>query len=103
VVLRVGDGCTKLSSFPVLKGQILNCRSFILEGLLTVIVAILSYFCVWDEPATASFLTEDEKEALLDALQPVRIGPSTNPQLGHGHSFKWKHVAAALVDWQVGS
>jgi hypothetical protein len=68
-----------------------------------VFVAVVSYLCVWDEPATARFLTEDEKEALLCALQPVRREPSTTPQLGHGHSFKWKHVAAALVDWQVGS
>lgn len=66
-----------------------------------MIVASISFFCVWDEPATANFLTEHEKEALLGALQPARIAPSTNPQLGHGHSFKWKQVMAALVDWQV--
>ncbi|KAJ5390513.1 uncharacterized protein N7496_001581 [Penicillium cataractarum] len=74
---------------------------FILEGMLTVIVAIISFFYVWDEPATANFLTDHEKEALLDALQPTRIAQSTNPQLGHGHSFKWKQVMAALLDWQA--
>ncbi|KAJ5692979.1 hypothetical protein N7462_002402, partial [Penicillium macrosclerotiorum] len=74
---------------------------FILEGLFTVIVAVVSYFFVWDEPATASFLSDHEKNALLNALQPIRTESSTTAQLGHGHSFKWKHVRAALVDWQV--
>lgn len=93
-------------SYPLAPLLELRCSlfgSFILEGLLTVIIAVVSYFCVWDEPATANFLTEHEKEALLTALRPVHIGPSTNPQLGHGRSFKWKHAAAALVDWQVGN
>jgi hypothetical protein len=79
----------------------LTCYSFILEGLLTVVVAVLSYFLVWDEPAAATFLSEHEKRVLLDALNYTQTETSTAPQLGNEHSFKWKHVVDALLDWQV--
>ncbi|KAJ6114822.1 hypothetical protein N7486_000600 [Penicillium sp. IBT 16267x] len=74
---------------------------FILEGILTVVVAAASYFFVWDEPATATFLTEDEKKVILDALRYTHTETSTNAQLGSEHSFKWKHVTDAVLDWQA--
>lgn len=79
----------------------LTIDSFILEGILTVLVAAVSYFFVWDEPATATFLTEDEKKVILDALRYPQTETSTNAQLGSEHSFKWKHVTEAILDWQV--
>ncbi|OGE50220.1 hypothetical protein PENARI_c018G00842 [Penicillium arizonense] len=74
---------------------------FILEGLLTVVVAVFSFFLVWDEPATAAFLSEHEKRILLDALNYTQTETSTAPQLGNKHSFKWKHFVDALLDWQT--
>ncbi|KAJ5991465.1 hypothetical protein N7522_011672 [Penicillium canescens] len=74
---------------------------FILEGLLTVVVAVFSFFLVWDEPATATFLSEHEKRVLLDALNYTQTETSTAPQLGNKHSFKWKHFVDALLDWQT--
>ncbi|KAJ5930445.1 hypothetical protein N7466_005938, partial [Penicillium verhagenii] len=74
---------------------------FILEGILTVIVAAASYFFVWDEPATATFLTEAEKRVILDALNCPQTETSPNAQLGSEQSFKWKHVTDAVFDWQV--
>ncbi|KAJ6089035.1 hypothetical protein N7499_003882 [Penicillium canescens] len=74
---------------------------FILEGLLTVVVAVFSLFLVWDEPATATFLSEREKRVLLDALNYTQTETSTAPQLGNKHSFKWKHFVDALLDWQT--
>lgn len=81
----------------------LTIDSFILEGILTVLVAAVSYFFVWDEPATATFLTEDEKKVILDALRYPQTETSTDAQLGSEHSFKWKHVTDAILDWQVRS
>jgi hypothetical protein len=68
---------------------------------LTVVVAVFSFFLVWDEPATATFLSEYEKRVLLDALNYTQIETSTAPQLGNEHSFKWKYAVDALLDWQV--
>ncbi|KAL4779889.1 major facilitator superfamily domain-containing protein [Aspergillus varians] len=74
---------------------------FILEGILTVLVALASFWLVWDEPATATFLSDHEKCILLERLNYAQAGPSINPQLGSKHSFKWKHVRAAIMDWQT--
>lgn len=42
---------------------------FILEGLLTVIVAISAYFLLYDYPDTAKFLTEREREFIIWRLK----------------------------------
>jgi hypothetical protein len=76
-------------------------NSFILEGILTVVVAVLSYMFVWDEPQSATFLSEHEKAVLLELLNDTGTTVSANPQLGHSHSFEWRHVKAAILDWQV--
>lgn len=64
-------------------------------------MAVFAFFLVWDEPATATFLLDQEKAILLEALNYTQTETSTDPQLGNEHSFKWKHVAAAIFDWQV--
>jgi hypothetical protein len=79
----------------------LTMCSFILEGILTVVAASFSYLLVWDEPATATFLTEEEKNVILKALNPIQTEVSMSPQLGSQQSAKWVHIKAALSDWQV--
>ncbi|KAJ5980376.1 hypothetical protein N7481_007674 [Penicillium waksmanii] len=74
---------------------------FILEGILTVVAASFSYLLVWDEPATATFLTEEEKNIILKALNPIQTEVSMSPQLGSEQSAKWVHIKAALSDWQA--
>lgn len=76
-------------------------NSFILEGILTVLVAALSYLFVWDEPQSATFLSEQEKAVLLEMLNDTGTSVAANPQLGHSHSFEWRHVKAAILDWQT--
>lgn len=56
---------------------------------------------MWDEPATTTFLSDEEKRIVLEALNYTPTEVSSTPQLGNEHSFKWKHVAAAILDWQV--
>lgn len=63
---------------------------FILEGLVTVVVSILSYFFMYDYPETASFLTTDEKEWLIQTIK--------EDQVGLAKGFKWKFLFQALRD-----
>ncbi|KAF4967994.1 hypothetical protein FSARC_4555 [Fusarium sarcochroum] len=81
---------------------------FILEGLLTFIVAVAAYGLVQDEPATCKFLSEDDKRVLLalihnitaDHNATVENAPATT--LGNeGNAGRWTHVIAALKDWQT--
>ena len=41
----------------------------ILEGILTVIVAVIAYFTLFDFPETASFLTEEERAFVVYRLK----------------------------------
>ncbi|KAJ7071997.1 major facilitator superfamily domain-containing protein [Mycena amicta] len=42
---------------------------FLLEGLATILVAFASYFYMYDYPATASFLTEEERAEIVQMLK----------------------------------
>ncbi|CCO31097.1 putative transporter C1002,16c [Rhizoctonia solani AG-1 IB] len=66
---------------------------FILEGILTVIVAVAAYWLVPNWPERASFLTESEKARL--------IARSKHDSAGVSEEFKWKYVREALADHLV--
>ncbi|KAI5866520.1 MFS general substrate transporter [Durotheca rogersii] len=76
---------------------------FILEGLVTVVVAVISFFVLHDFPETASFLTEEERAFVLFRLkyQGQREGNSGQPQVAEADEFKWKYVLDAFKDWQI--
>ncbi|KAL2850363.1 major facilitator superfamily domain-containing protein [Aspergillus pseudodeflectus] len=74
---------------------------FLLEGMLTVIVAIAAFWLVWDDPKTATFLTEREKDILLASLSYTAAGSTTDTQTSNEHSSHWKQVKAAIFDWQT--
>jgi hypothetical protein len=76
-------------------------KSFLLEGMLTVVVAIAAFWLVWDNPKTATFLTEREKDILLASLSYTAAGSTTDTQTSNEHSSHWKQVKAAIFDWQV--
>ncbi|KDQ21635.1 hypothetical protein BOTBODRAFT_26067 [Botryobasidium botryosum FD-172 SS1] len=42
---------------------------FLLEGIVTVLVAIIAYFVMEDYPETATFLTEDERHFVVERLK----------------------------------
>ncbi|KAI5118029.1 hypothetical protein M0805_004894 [Coniferiporia weirii] len=65
---------------------------FILEGLFTVLVAIASFWMVQDFPDTAGFLTEDERNFIIDRLQ------ADQQFSAGGEAFKMKHVWQGLSD-----
>ncbi|KAL6302068.1 MFS general substrate transporter [Sparassis latifolia] len=63
---------------------------FLLEGIVTVLVALISYFCMYDFPETATFLTPAERTWLIDTLKADNTG------LAKG--FKWDFLFQALKD-----
>ena len=64
------------------------------EGLLTVTDSIAAYFFVYDYPATAKFLTPDEREYVIARLK----GDSDAAQ---EEEFTWGDVVQALRDPKV--
>jgi MFS family permease len=76
---------------------------FILEGLLTVIVAVIAYFTLYDFPETASFLTEEERAFVVYRLkyQNFKDEADGGVRVAQDDSFQWKFVKSAFLDWQI--
>lgn len=74
---------------------------FILEGILTVVVAILAFFTLFDFPETASFLDEEERAFVVYRLKYQGQQKNDNVRVAQDDSFQWKYVKAAFLDWQI--
>jgi len=76
---------------------------FILEGILTVIVAVIAYFTLYDFPETATFLTEEERAFVVYRLkyQNYKEEADGGVRVAQDDSFQWKFVKAAFLDWQI--
>lgn len=76
---------------------------FILEGMATVIVAVIAYFVLVDYPETASFLTVEERAFVTYRLKYGGQDPSTSEQskVAQAETLDRKYVKAAFLDWQV--
>jgi MFS family permease len=72
---------------------------FILEGILTVIVAVIAYFTLFDFPETASFLTEEERAFVAYRLkyQNYKEEADGGVRVAQDDSFQWKFVKAAFL------
>lgn len=77
---------------------------FILEGIATVIIAVLAFFCLHDFPETAKFLTEEERAFVVFRLKYGQDKTATQKgerSVAEVDEFKWKYVWQAFRDWQI--
>jgi len=68
---------------------------FLLEGLATIVVAIVAFFWLVDYPDTATFLTPEERAFVI---WKKKYDVSS---VGEGERFAVRHVRAAFTDWQI--
>lgn len=68
---------------------------FILEGLLTIIIGVASFWMVYDFPGEATFLSEEER--LLVHRRLRADGQSSADHEG----FEWIFFWASLKDWKT--
>lgn len=71
---------------------------FILEGILTVVVAIIAFFTIYDFPDTAQFLTPEERAWVVHRL---KYQGSQGQKVAEMDRFKWRYVWDAFTDWQI--
>jgi len=64
---------------------------FIIEGLATVVIALVSYFFLVNYPHTAKFLTEAERKVIQTRLE-------ADSDATRDEKFSWTNVAKALKD-----
>ncbi|KAJ8117892.1 hypothetical protein OPT61_g1012 [Boeremia exigua] len=76
---------------------------FILEGILTVLVAVLAFFTLYDFPETAGFLTEEERAFVVFRLKYQGASNETinGRRVAQDDTFQWKFVKSAFLDWQI--
>ncbi|KAK2041010.1 major facilitator superfamily transporter [Colletotrichum somersetense] len=77
---------------------------FILEGILTVLVAFMAFFTLHDFPETAKFLSEEERAFVIHRLKyqgQVRAKADNHVQVVEADGFKWRYVWDAFKDWQI--
>ncbi|CAI7647949.1 unnamed protein product [Penicillium bialowiezense] len=73
---------------------------FILEGLLTVLVALVAPFAIHDSPETATFLTEKERQFVLHSLR-IQNSSDSHEMVAKDDKFEWRYVIDAFTDWQI--
>ncbi|KAK7953675.1 hypothetical protein PG988_014369 [Apiospora saccharicola] len=80
---------------------------FILEGMATVLVAVGAFFCLYDFPETATFLTEEERAFVVFRLKYGRQKDSDGEEeqrhvaVAESEEFQWRYVWDAFQDWQI--
>lgn len=72
---------------------------FILEGILAVLIACSAPFLLPDDPATCSFLTEEEKAIAAHRL--TYVTGTSHGSFDAEEAFKRKYVWTALLDYKV--
>ncbi|CAG9990621.1 unnamed protein product [Clonostachys byssicola] len=72
---------------------------FILEGMLTVLIALCAFFVLPDDPASCKFLTEEEKAIVAHRLR--HDTGTTQGSYDASEKFQWKFVWSALSDYKV--
>ncbi|KAM0257548.1 hypothetical protein ACHAPA_011673 [Fusarium lateritium] len=75
---------------------------FILEGILTVCVGVTIPWVLPDSPATASFLSEQEKVFAAERLRlDVRVSMDHDGDDEETDKFEWRYLKDALMDWKI--
>ncbi|KAJ5095329.1 Major facilitator superfamily domain general substrate transporter [Penicillium alfredii] len=73
---------------------------FILEGLLTVVVALVAPFAIHDCPETATFLTDAERQFVIHSLRTQHSSDSRE-MVQDQTKFHFRYVIEAFTDWQI--
>lgn len=68
---------------------------FIIEGILTIVIGLLSFLMVHDFPHEARFLSVDDRARVLLRLQGDKQASAEQ------EDFKWDYVRAAVKDWKT--
>jgi MFS family permease len=68
---------------------------FILEGLVTVLAGVASFWIIQDFPDTAKFLTEEERTFVIRRLQ------SDSQHSAAGEAFQLRYLLRAILDWKT--
>lgn len=65
---------------------------FVLEGIPAVVLAVVTWFAMADRPQQAAWLTEDERDCILRALERERQEKSISPHISIWDALRSRNV-----------
>ncbi|KAJ2899554.1 putative transporter [Zalerion maritima] len=68
---------------------------FVLEGLLTIVFGVISFWMIQDFPVDSKFLSHDDKARVLRRLTVDK------QHSAHHEEFKWEYLWQSLKDWKM--
>ena len=68
---------------------------FILEGLVTVVAGVASFFIIQDYPTSALFLSENERDF---AIRRLRRDEQSSTD---GKRIQWRSIKKSFKDWKT--
>jgi hypothetical protein len=89
----------KLEIHPQICWNSADDLSQILEGIATVVVGVTVPWTLPDSPATATFLTQQEKDYIARRL--IEDAGTSAGKVHTVEGFKWKYLRAALTEWKL--
>jgi sugar phosphate permease len=72
---------------------------FIVEGILTTAAGATLHWTLPDSPATATFLTPEEKAFIKRRLE--QDSGTTSGRVQTEETFQWSYLKSALLDWRI--
>lgn len=86
-------GITSGDEHPVANWRLL----FLVEGLPTIVMAVVAFFLLPDTPDKARFLTKEEK-VVAKAREVRQVGDEEVHRIGY---IRWSEILAAFLDVKV--
>lgn len=81
---------TSITSAPIAQWRIL----FLIEGLPSLVLACVVFFCLPTRPQTSTYINEDERKLVLAWLERDNLGET-------GNRIDPKAIRRALLDWKT--
>ncbi|EIW53164.1 MFS general substrate transporter [Trametes versicolor FP-101664 SS1] len=74
---------------------------FIIEGLITIVVAFAAFFILVDFPDTAMFLTPEERAYVVHRKSILALAEYDNSSVGEEEHFEMRQLWETLFNWKV--
>ncbi|TIB34336.1 hypothetical protein E3P86_02849 [Wallemia ichthyophaga] len=68
---------------------------FLIEGAMSFVVAVISFFTIVDLPKEAKFLSEPEREFVIHRIKQGQGALSLDVD------FSWNHITSAILDYKL--
>lgn len=89
-----------LVDVPLTTNALVVLHSFILEGIMTALIGISTYWLLPNSPESSKFLNDYEKDIIRRRLQQD-AGTKEGKVINAGEDFEWTYFINTILDWKL--